>query len=190
MERALTDFEHILLGMLVEQPRSGYDLKKLFSATPAAVYQSGPGALYPALRRLTARGLLRIEADPSPGRRGRRVYYPTQAGLAEHLDWVRQPVDPATIAHELGLHLMRFVMMEHRLPADDIISFMKSLVSALESFVAGMESFAASPDAKGLPGRFPLMAIDHGIAVHRASLDWARLTMARLSEPARGAQLR
>ena len=59
--RPLTDFEQVLLGVIADEPRSGYGLKKLFSSSPASVYQPSPGALYPALRRLEERGLLHAE---------------------------------------------------------------------------------------------------------------------------------
>ncbi len=57
--RPLTGFEQVLLGVIADEPRSGYGLRKLFGSSPASVYQPSPGALYPALRRLEGRGLLR-----------------------------------------------------------------------------------------------------------------------------------
>jgi DNA-binding PadR family transcriptional regulator len=179
MERPLTDFEQVLLGMLVNESRSGYDLKKLFTATPAAVYQPSAGALYPALRRLYRRGLLCVEATVSAGRRRRRVWHSTEAGRAAHLEWVRQPVQPETVANDLGLHLMRFVMMERQVPAAEVRSFLIGLVDALDAFVTGMEDFAASAGQQ-LPGRHPLLALQHGILIHRASLEWARSALAEL----------
>jgi hypothetical protein len=46
--RPLTDFEQILLGVIDNEPRSGYGLKKLFNSSPASVYQPSSGALYPS----------------------------------------------------------------------------------------------------------------------------------------------
>lgn len=178
-ERPLTDFEQVLLGMLVSEPLSGYELKKLFTATPAAVYQPSSGALYPALRRLEERGLLRAEAAVPAGR-SRRVWHPTEAGLAEHLSWVRQPVQPGRIAHDLDLQLMRFVLMEPLLPREEVLAFLASLIDALEQWVEGMEAYVAGP-GRHLPGRHPLLALRHGIVIHQASLDWARATAAELA---------
>src|ERR1700749_4587647 len=90
-ERPLTDFEHVLLGVIDSEPRSGYGLKKLFNASPASAYQPSPGALYPALRRLEERGLLRAEQQVSSGRRALRLYQVTDAGLAAYLERVRRP---------------------------------------------------------------------------------------------------
>ena len=78
--RPLTDFEQVLLGVIADEPRSGYGLKKMFSSSPASVYQPSPGALYPALRRLEERGLLHAERQVSSGRRALRLYQVTEAG--------------------------------------------------------------------------------------------------------------
>ena len=65
--RQLTPFEHILLGLICLAPSSGYDLKRIFAATPMGLYQPSSGALYPALRRLELRGLVQVQAPAGPG---------------------------------------------------------------------------------------------------------------------------
>jgi DNA-binding PadR family transcriptional regulator len=177
--RSLTGFEHVLLGVIADEPRSGYGLKKMFSQTPASVYQPSPGALYPALRRLVARGLLRVE-DTAAGGRARRVYHATPAGRAAHLAWLREPVAPASVGNDLGLHLMRFAMMERELPRREVLAFLESLASALSGFVSGMEKYVASG---AQTSQHALLALEHGIAVHRASLAWTRSAIKALTPP-------
>jgi DNA-binding PadR family transcriptional regulator len=179
--RSLTDFEQVLLGLIASEPRSGYGLKKLFNASPASVYQPSPGALYPALRRLEDRGLLRAEKKVSSGRRAQRLYHVTEAGRAVHLDWLRQPVVPDTVVSDLGLHLMRFALMETNLPREAVLAFLADLADALEGFVSGVEQFVASGTGQSLP-RHAVLALEHGIVMHRASLEWARSAAAALTE--------
>jgi DNA-binding PadR family transcriptional regulator len=178
--RPLTDFEQVLLGVIADEPRSGYGLKKLFSASPASVYQPSPGALYPALRRLEERGLLHAEKQVSSGRRTLRRYQVTQAGLAVYLEWLRQPVDPETVGAELGQHLMRFSLMENYLERAEVIAFLADLGDALDRFVRGMEQFVAA--RQGTLRQHALLAIEHGVVIHRASLEWVRSATAALAE--------
>jgi DNA-binding PadR family transcriptional regulator len=179
--RRLTSFEHILLGLICMAPSSGYDLKRIFAATPMGVYQPSSGTLYPALRRLELIGV--VQAQTPAGRNGtsarhRRVYEPTEAGRGAHATWLGEPIDAATAARDLGLHLMRFVMMEHAFSPDEVVAFLRSLAGALTEFIAGLEQYAASAGpGTGHPG----LALDHGLSVHRASLDWAERTIAALS---------
>jgi PadR family transcriptional regulator, regulatory protein AphA len=174
--RQLTSFEHILLGLVCGAPSAGYDLKRRFATTPIGVYQPSSGALYPALRRLEQQGLVRVHAGRSA--RHRRVYEPTDAGLAVHMTWLRTPVERATVSRDLGLHLIRFAMMEHVLPREEVLAFLRSLADALAAFTADLEKYMSAAD---LPGRHPRLALDHGLDVHRASLRWAERAIAALS---------
>lgn len=171
----------MLLGYIAREPCSVYGLKKVFNASPASVYQPSPGALYPALRRLAGRGLLCAEETVSSGR-AQRLYHATEAGRVTHLDWLRQPVYPPAIASDLGLHLMRFAMMENQLEREEVLAFLRELAEALEGFVAGMEQYVASGVQSAR--RHAQLALKHGIAVHRASLDWTRSAIAMFAEPA------
>jgi DNA-binding PadR family transcriptional regulator len=179
----LTPFEHVLLGLVCLSPASGYDLKRIFATTPAGIYQPSSGALYPALRRLEAKGLIQAKPADGPGQsaRRRRSYEPTEAGQAAHLTWLHTPVEPATVSRDLGLHLMRFVMMEYAFPPEEVLGFLASLEDALATATAQLERYAAAPNQPG--GRHPRLALDHGLATHRASLEWTRQAITALGPP-------
>ena len=171
----LTDFEQVLLGLICMGPASGYDLKRAFSTTPLGVYQPSSGALYPALARLVGKGLIERPAPTGPTEPGRRrvVYEARPSGRTANLTWIRVPVSPATVSRDLGLHLMRFVMMEALLPADEVLAWLRDLIDALSIFVADLERYRAALLAG--PSHV-VLALDHGTAVHRASLAWAQGT--------------
>jgi hypothetical protein len=68
-------------------------------------------------------------------------------------------------------------MMEHLLPAEEVHTFLQDLADALTALVAQLEQYAVADPAE----RHPQLALDDGLAVHRASLQWTRTTMATLS---------
>jgi hypothetical protein len=69
-------------------------------------------------------------------------------------------------------------MMAAALPADAVIGFLAGLRSALAGFVAELER---QLDGVG-PGRpYARLAVEHGLAVHRASLAWAERAIAELA---------
>ncbi len=179
-ETALTDFEHVLLAMICTAPSSGYDLKLAFSTTPLGVYQPSSGALYPALRRLERRGLIhsRRATDRSGNARRRRVYEPTDRGRDAHLAWIRAPVDAGTVSRQLGLHLLRFVMMEPLLGREEVLGFLHDLDAALGAFLERLERHTDQPASHA---RHPSLALQHGIAVHQASQNWVKHTIANLT---------
>jgi len=67
--------------------------------------------------------------------------------------------------------------MEHVFPAHEVLAFLQNLANALAVFVAGLERYTATAD---LGGRHPRLALDHGLAVYRASLRWAEHAIAEL----------
>jgi hypothetical protein len=69
--------------------------------------------------------------------------------------------------------------MEGLLTPSEIEAFLRDLSAALEGFVEGMARYLASTP---LPGRHPPLALEHGIAVHQASLTWARAAKAKLAQ--------
>lgn len=173
----------MLIGYIALRPQSGYSLKQLFATTPANVYRPSPGALYPALRRLVNAGLLSAEDEVSRGQRARRLYRLTEAGRAAHQAWLREPVDKGAVPNDLGLHLMRFAMMQDTVERAYVLEFLRDLEEGLAMFIERVRSHLATEIE---PGRtHAVLALEHGIAVHQASLDWAREARDRLTREAR-----
>jgi DNA-binding PadR family transcriptional regulator len=80
--------EHILLGLLRE-PATGYDLKNAFSESVRHFWSAELSQIYPTLKRLEQRRMLRSRVEPSPKGPNRRVYSLTGEGRTELLGWLR-----------------------------------------------------------------------------------------------------
>ncbi len=98
-----TDF--MLLVLLGEQPRYGYQLSKEVKARSMGYFSFKEGTLYPALHRLEHAGLVTARWEASPSGQQRRYYHITVKGLkavknrmrswrsfASALDLVLQPI--------------------------------------------------------------------------------------------------
>ena len=76
------------LGLLAQQPGSGYDLLKTFEKSMANVWPATQSQLYGELNKLADSGLIEV-ADIGP--RGRKEYRITRAGRAELQRWMMNP---------------------------------------------------------------------------------------------------
>ncbi len=78
-----------LLGFLSEQPRTGYELHKLYPAPvrPTIAY------IYRALTNLAKEGLVESTRVAQEKRPNRNVFRITKAGLAELDKWLETPLD-------------------------------------------------------------------------------------------------
>ena len=87
---------HSLLGLLAEQPRTGYELTRLFDESLLNVWPASHSQIYPELAKLAADGLIRQTAS---GSRGKKVYAITPAGLNEVMAWLRTEPDTPRRTH-------------------------------------------------------------------------------------------
>jgi DNA-binding PadR family transcriptional regulator len=77
---ASVDLQLLILGLLAEKPRHGYEIIKALDERSKGFYVPSPGMVYPALTYLEEIGHATVEADGA-----RKLYHITDAGK-EHLD--------------------------------------------------------------------------------------------------------
>ena len=99
--------------------------------------------------------------------------------LSRHPDFADTFTAIGRLGRSLGMHLLRFVMMADVLPADEVLAFLASLRTALATFVATLEQASTGPDVIASPAA--RLAVEHGLAVHRASLAWTGQAISALS---------
>ena len=108
--------ELAVLGLLLESPMHGYELRKRLTGLLGAFRAFSYGSLYPALRRMQADGL--IAEDAAPGtpvlRRARRVYQLTEAGRRRFTELVVDTGPQNYTDDGFGVHLAFF----NRTPAE------------------------------------------------------------------------
>src|SRR5438045_9590124 len=74
--------ELLVLSLVEDQPRHGYDLSKLIESRSGGVLTFRVASLYPLLYRLEKRGWTQGRGSERAGR-GRRAYYPLTAARPE-----------------------------------------------------------------------------------------------------------
>jgi DNA-binding PadR family transcriptional regulator len=85
---------HALLGLLQQEPRHGYDLKRLFDRTFASGRPLAFGQVYATLDRLEGRGQVRLDEIERADGPDRRRYAITPVGAAELERWLVEPLEP------------------------------------------------------------------------------------------------
>jgi DNA-binding PadR family transcriptional regulator len=84
---ASVDLQLLILGLLEEKPRHGYEIIKALDERTKGFYVPSPGMVYPALTYLEEIGHATVEVEGA-----RKLYHITAAGR-EHLDSNRSAVD-------------------------------------------------------------------------------------------------
>src|SRR5689334_7815395 len=108
--------ELAILGLLLESPMHGYELRKRLTGLLGAFRAFSYGSLYPALRRMQGEGLIAENAAPAgtPVRRARRVYQLTDEGRRRFGELVSDTGPHNYTDDGFGVHLAFF----NRTPAE------------------------------------------------------------------------
>jgi DNA-binding PadR family transcriptional regulator len=176
--------ELALAGLLRQKPQSGYDLRKTFATTAMRHYSDSPGSIYPALRRLEARGWIAVSPEHNPQReqgRGRIVYHLTGEGNRALAGWLSLGVTRDDVIQRLPELMLRFALMDGNVPRSTTLRFLgefdRELGSYLAELKANLEQMGSKP-----PVHTGVLAFQAGIQGMEAQLAWARQARARLLE--------
>ena len=173
-----------LLGLLHQQPMSGYDLRKMFASTAMGSFSDSPGAIYPALKRLETQGLVRGTVEESTGLRRRRVFRNTPKGLAALKAWLRKPVTRDDVMRGFDGVMLRFSFMDFTLGEEHSMKLLEQLSEQISSYIPGLRQYLKSHAPQmPLSGR---LALECGIYAYEAQLGWARSSLAQYQQKKAG----
>jgi len=175
-----------LLGLIHQRPMSGYDLRKIFASTAMATFSDSPGAIYPALRRLEERGLVRSEVQVSTSLRQRRVFRIAPKGLAAFKGWLKKPVTRDDVIRRNGDLMLRCAFMDRAVGEEQAARFLRELAGQLQGYIPSLHQYFESH-----AGEMPLsarLAGECGLQEYEARLRWARSSIA-LYERRKGNQV-
>ncbi len=168
--RPLTNLEHILLGILAEDPLSGYSLRKRFATTPLGHFSDSPGSIYPALQRLQRRGfLLILKEKPASGRKGRRFTVTVKA-LRELRHWLHLPITRHEVLGNFDDLLLRFVFRAQMFGNSSAREFVVDLGKQMREIIRELEAYLAGPGS-ALPTASRL-AVESGLEGYRGNMRW------------------
>ncbi|MDT5303824.1 MAG: hypothetical protein QOG79_7248 [Mycobacterium sp.] len=155
------------LGLLAQEPGSGYDLLKHFEKSMANVWPATQSQLYGELNKLADAGLIEV-SDIGP--RGRKEYRITEAGRAELRRWVTSPQDePFRSAGLLRVFLLGEV------PPDQARDHVVAIAESADAEVKRLEELRDSIDWGDDDASFyGYAALEHGLRSHAMEADWAR----------------
>ena len=115
--------QHVLLGLLVDEPDHGYRLKRRLSPGLPEPSLINDGVLYPLLHQMQRRGLIRPERQ-TRGARSRTVWHATAAGVRAFEDWLHGDDDEGVVPDYafFAAHPMVKLLFKGHLPDDEVAS--------------------------------------------------------------------
>lgn len=176
--------EHILLGYL-RKPATGYELGREFDEGASHFWFAERSQIYPALKKLEARGWLKARDEASPVGPPRRVYQITAAGRKALTRWLRA-------GPHIGRDRLAYIAQAYFLDALDDAEEAEAIVRAmrdvwqgkleeLEAIESQLVAEYGDPSAWPPESFHPYTALRMGIHQYRAKLAWCDETLARFA---------
>lgn len=161
---------YALLGLLAEQPASGYDLTQRFEQQLGAIWPAKHPQIYGELSRLADAGAIEIDSE---GPRGRKVYRITDTGRTEVRRWLtEEPVD-----HNMRIEPLLRSLFYWLMESDDLERHLEREAAYYREHAEVFKRFAAAKD-RGDYGDAPhvksmRVTVEAGIRIYEALADWA-----------------
>jgi len=163
---------YVVLGMLCEEPMSGYGLRRAIAGSVGHFWQESFGQLYPTLRALAAEGLVEAKATRGGPGRGGALYGVTPQGREALARWLASPPVLEGQRNEVLLK----VFFAGAVPAEVTATNLACVATAIRGKLGELEKIAAAFDEAGEglhpDARFWRLTLDFGLEVTRLSLDW------------------
>jgi PadR family transcriptional regulator, regulatory protein AphA len=96
---------YALLGALSVFPMSGYDLKKWITECTGPFWAESSGRIYPCLKELLKEKLVVCDESKGQGKRQRKLYKITAAGLKVLKTWLLEPAEQPVLRNEFRLKI-------------------------------------------------------------------------------------
>ena len=178
--------KHILLGIL-QQPQSGYDVKKLFDEVFSNFWAAELSQIYPQLKKLTDQALLTVEETESRKGPNKKIYQTTDEGKKELVQWLLN--GPVTNTEKLAYLAQTFFLgaLESK---EDQIKFLEGLLLHMKAWHEALLSFEAQYKAEypnyphDLPDEefYPNLTLMLGVKKVGAKVEWVEESLALLHE--------
>jgi DNA-binding PadR family transcriptional regulator len=167
------------LGLLAQQPASGYDLLKTFEKSMANVWPATQSQLYGELNKLADAGLIEV-SDIGP--RGRKEYRITAAGRAELGRWVMSPEDDPPLRNASLLRVFLLGEVDHDQARRHLIAVAEHADSEVKRLEALSDSIDWTDEDSMFFGR---AALEYGLRVGAMEAKWARWVVDEFDRRAR-----
>ncbi len=156
---------HALIGVLADEPRTGYGLLKHFEQSLAYAWPASHSQIYPELARLLAKGLIR---QTGAGPRGARVYEATPDGLDEVRRWMRTEPD-RRVRSDAALRIFFLWLLD---PGEAAV-FLAAERDRFRTLLAELERIEAEEEPRTPKQRAYRVALVGGLLTLRARIEWA-----------------
>lgn len=162
---------YAILGLLLDKPSTGYDIRKTIEQELSHFWNESYGQIYPILNALADEKLATRRRRTQKGKPDRQVYSITAKGKQALREWLAEPPASQTERNETLLKLLFAGDLGHP-NTRELLEAYRETQQELLSKLDETERALADGSGDGSDPRFGLLTISHGRAEARARIRW------------------
>ncbi|MCW2278563.1 PadR family transcriptional regulator [Heliophilum fasciatum] len=166
--------QDVILGLLFEEPLSGYDIKQHFEKHFPDMFVASFGTIYPTLNRMEKEGYIKKEIIPQDGKPNKHLYHITAQGKEAFFTYLNGPVEPKVVKYDF---MMRLVF-SHHVSSEQILTWLTHEASQLKADLLKFQALAKDDSLSS--GR--KLALKIGTAIHESGLAAVEECIAEVTE--------
>ena len=188
MKDSTNKTRYLILGLLSEQPISGYQIKKIVEKRFSFFWSESYGQIYPELKRLEKEEMIKVHKEDlceNAAHKERKKYAITDIGILKLQKWLKMPVEKEMTRYEI---LLKLYFSNHVLPEtmiQHIREFQINHRNQLELFKKFEEDLKKSSDVHDNHSEV-LMVLQFGKKVWNAYDEWCVETIELLEKSKKG----
>ncbi len=166
-----------ILGLIQDNPLSGYRIRKFFDETALGNYSSSPGTIYPALKKLEKLRLIERKLKKGTTKAHFSI---TSKGISILKNWLLAPIEKKEVEQRTHELLLKFAFMENLISEKDITNFLTTFRDLLKEYIQELQKYY-DKEANNMPlhGR---LAFQHGIESSKVTLKWCKKSLVQLTQ--------
>ena len=161
---------YVLLGMLNQLPRSGYDVRIEMETAPVDHFSSSPGSIYPALKLLKNNGFIDSEVVHRSRLKPREVFHVTEKGKKALRAWLRKRLAVSDLRDNLAELMLRFRFMEDTTSSEETLRFLTDFRRKAKTY-ASILNAQTRAQAGSAPHRG--LSLQRESAMVKMHIEWA-----------------
>jgi DNA-binding PadR family transcriptional regulator len=172
--------EHAILVSLLEKPGSGYELARRFDRSIGRFWTATHQQIYRVLRRMETDGWIDAEEVAQDGRPDKKVYSAAGPGRDVLAGWLREPVEPETVRHELAVKIRAAAFDDPSALVAEVERHRGLHAALLARYLTGEQRDFPDPAALDAQQQLQHVVLRGGIEYERMTLAWLDDVLATL----------
>jgi DNA-binding PadR family transcriptional regulator len=172
---------HTILVILASEPRSGYDVSKVFDESIGCFWKASQQQVYRELAKMEQQGWVYFETIPQVGKPDKKIYHLTEQGQQELMQWFTIPTEPTPIREDLLVKVLAGPYIPRQQLLKEIHYRRQRHLDQLTVYQE-KEALYQSLPAPEFAEQFRYLTLRRGIRYETAWLDWCDEVLAFMEQ--------